>query len=249
MSNQMTGTICWIPTIPPMGCHVLSLCLTIGILTACASSDVESRREYQGELTEPNRIVVYNFSTSPQDVPPNSVLFGIVEQREVPQTPEEVALGHQLGDRVAAKLVEDLNDRRIPAVRAATGASPVVGDVVLRGAFVALDEGSRVKRMLIGFGSGAAELGSVVEVYQVGDDGLHPLGSGEVIAGGGKMPGVLVPVAGGAAAGTAATSAVISGSINVVKEAGPESIEGAAHRTAEEIADTIEEVYRKRGWR
>jgi hypothetical protein len=121
--------------------------------------------------------------------------------------------------------------------------------MAIKGTFVALDEGSRLKRMLIGFGSGAADLGAVVEGFQMREDGLHPLGSGEVVAGGGHMPGILVPVGAGAAAGTAATSAVISGSVNVVKEAGPETIEGAADRTADEVADTIEAVYKKRGWR
>lgn len=231
------------------GQQVLACGLILGLLTSCASSDVESRQEYQGELTEPNRIVVYDFSATPQDVPADSVLHSIVEQREVPQTAEEIELGRQLGDRVAANLVQELSARGIPAGRAAAGVTPVIDDVVIKGVFVALDEGSRLKRMLIGFGSGAAQLGSVVEAYQVRADGLHPLGSGEVVAGGGRMPGVLVPVAGGAAAGSAATSLVISGSMNVVKEAGPESIEGAANRTAEEIADTIEDAYKKRGWR
>jgi hypothetical protein len=231
------------------GQQMLAFGLILGLLTSCASSDVESRREYEGELTEPNLIVVHDFSATPQDVPPDSALYAIVEKREVQQTADEIELGRQLGDRVAEKLVEELSARGIPAGRAAAGVTPAIGDVVIKGAFVALDEGNRLKRMLIGFGSGAAKLGSVVEAYQVRESGLHPLGSGEVVAGGGKMPGVLVPVAGGAAAGSVATSAVISGSMNVLKEAGPESIEGAASRTAEEIADTIEAVYKKRGWR
>lgn len=229
--------------------QVLAASTILALLTACASSDVESRHEYEGGLTKPNLLVVYDFSASPQDVPPNSALHGLVERREVPQTAEEIELGRLLGGRVAQKLVADLNERGIPAARAANGAAPQVGDTAIKGTFVALDEGNRLKRVLIGFGSGASELGSVVEAFQMREDGLYPLGSGEVVAGGGKMPGVLVPVGAGAAAGTAATSAVISGSVNVVKEVGPESIEAAADRTASEVADTIEAVYRKRGWK
>ena len=75
-----------------------------------------------------------------------------------------------------------------------------------------------------------------------------PLGSAEVEAGGGKMPGMLVPVAGGAAAGKAATSAAISGGLNVAKEIGPESMGGAAERTAEEITELLQEGFKKRGW-
>ncbi len=102
--------------------------------------------------------------------------------------------------------------------------------------------------MLIGFGAGAAELKTFVEGYQITADGLRPLGSVEIKAAGGKMPGMLVPVVGGAVAGEAGRSAVISGSMNVVQELGPESIEGAAKRTAKEIGKVLSEAFKKRGW-
>ena len=224
------------------------LLLAFGLLAGCASSDVTSRRSYEGEIAKPARVIVYDFSATPQDVPADSVLAGQFAQRETPQSEEEVALGRDLGARVAKRLVENLNAVGIVAERAADGAVPKLGDGVIKGAFVSVDEGSRLKRMLIGFGAGAAELKTVVEGYQVRETGLHPLGSAEIEAGGGKMPGVLAPVGIGAAAGRAATSAVVSGTASVVKEVGPESIEGASLRTAEEITEIVEEAYRKRGW-
>ena len=47
----------------------------------------------------------------------------------------------------------------LPAVAAAGQPAPQVDDIVLRGYFVSVDEGSAGKRVLVGFGSGAAELG------------------------------------------------------------------------------------------
>ncbi len=227
---------------------LLFLLLGLGFLAGCATSDVTSRKTYQGELTKPARVIVYDFSATPQDVPADSVLAGQFAQRDAPQSEEEIALGRDLGARVAKRLVENLNALGIVAQRAADGAAPQLGDGVIRGAFVSLDEGSRVKRMLIGFGAGAAELRTIVEGYQLRETGLYPLGSAEIEAGGGKMPGVLVPVGVGAAAGRATTSAVIAGGANVVQEIGPESIESASLRTAEEITKIVEEAYRKRGW-
>jgi hypothetical protein len=116
------------------------------------------------------------------------------------------------------------------------------------GEFVSIDEGSRLKRMLIGFGAGAAELKTLVEGYQVTADGLRPIGSAEIEAGGGKMPGMLVPVVGGAAAGRAKTSVIVSGVLNVGQEIGPESIEAAAKRTAEEIGEVLSDAFQRRGW-
>ncbi len=241
----MIGPLC--AARPAIGVLLISL-VCLGNLAGCASSDVSSRRTYEGEIAKPARVVVYDFSATPQDVPADSVLAGQFAQREAPQSEEEIALGRDLGARVAKRLVENLNALGIVAERAADGAVPQLGDGVIRGAFVSIDQGSRVKRMLIGFGAGAAELRTVVEGYQLRQTGLYPLGSAEIAAGGGKMPGVLVPVGVGAAAGRAATSAVIAGGANLVQEIGPETIESASLRTAEEIAKIVEEAYRKRGW-
>ena len=102
--------------------------------------------------------------------------------------------------------------------------------------------------MLIGFGAGASELKTLVEGYLVTKDGLKPLDPAEIKATGGKMPGMLVPVVGGALAGEAGRSAVISGSMNVVQELGPESMNAAAKRTAKEIAKVFQNAFQRRGW-
>ncbi len=228
--------------------RVIVSCLALGLLAGCAGSDVASRQKYQGELTRPERIVVYDFSATPDDVPADSALANLIDRRDTPQSAEEIALGRELGSRVAEKLVEDLNEMGIAAARAEDGVSPNIGDFVIKGTFVAIDEGSRVKRMLIGFGAGAAELRSVAEGYQVRETGLYPLGSAEIEAGGSKMPGILVPVGVGAAAGSAGTSAAIAGSANVIQEFGPETIESAAERSAEEISRVLGDAYQERGW-
>jgi Domain of unknown function (DUF4410) len=66
---------------------------------------------------------------------------------------------------------------------------------VLRGYFVSIDEGSATKRVLIGFGSGAAEIRVAVEGYQMTAQGLRLLGRGEIRSGGGKLPGMALPPA------------------------------------------------------
>ena len=102
--------------------------------------------------------------------------------------------------------------------------------------------------MLIGFGAGAAKLETYVAGYQITPAGKRLLGEGQVTAKGGKMPGMIVPVAGGAAMGSAATSAAISGGLNVAQEAGPESMTAAAKRTAKQIAKRLAEAFERYGW-
>ena len=233
---------------PKLFVRLPALAFGLAVLAGCASTDVAERTTYEGELTKPTRVVIYDFSATPQDVPADSALAGIYSKRELPQTLEEQALGHKLGARSSELLVERLNEMGIAAVRAVDGTTPKVGEGVIRGAFVSVDEGSQWQRLLIGFGAGANELVTVVEGYKMRDEGLVPLGSAKIKAEGGAMPGVLAPVGVGAATGNLARSAIISGGATAVKELGPETIEAAADRTAEQVADIVREGYVKRGW-
>ena len=43
------------------------------VLAACASTEVTERQRYEGaKLARPDRIIVYDFTADPADVPPNS---------------------------------------------------------------------------------------------------------------------------------------------------------------------------------
>lgn len=217
---------------------------------SCASSEVASRRRHVGDeqLPKPGRILVYDFAATPGDIPADAAISGKYSRYATPQTAEQIRFGRQLGDIVARELVKEILQLGMPAERAKTGPPPGMNDLLIKGEFVSIDEGSRTKRMLIGFGAGAGELKTHVEGYQITDQGKRLLGSGEVKAGGGKMPGMLVPVAGGAAAGSAATSVAVSGGMNIAQEKGSESLEAAAKRTAEEIAKLLSNAFAEHGW-
>jgi hypothetical protein len=176
------------------------------------------------------------------------VISSYVQPHPVAQTPVEVELGRQLGRLVAKHLVGNLNQVGIEAQPVASAPVPRIGDAVIRGEFIVMDEGSRIQRLFIGFGAGAADLRTLVEAYQVTATGLRPLGSAEIEAAGGRMPGVLVPIGLGAAFGNVAVSAAIAGISKFAQEAGPETIDAAARRTAGEISRLIIDAYRERGW-
>ena len=233
----------------PLGIAATSL-IALLLLASCATSDVTARRSSVGDeqLPRPGRIIVHSFAATPGDIPADSAIAGHYDRRDTPQTAQEVAVGRRLGDQVAVRLVDEILKMGLPAERAGSGPPPHRGDLIIKGEFVSINEGSRLKRMLIGFGAGSAELMTFVEGYQVTADGLRPLKSVEVKAAGGRMPGMLVPVVGGAVAGSAGTSVAISGSLNVAQEMGPESIEGAAKRTANEIGKVLSEAFKRQGW-
>ena len=220
------------------------------VVIGCASTKMTTnQRDAQDvPLPKPNRVIVYSFAASPEQLPANSAIAGQYNRHQTAQTPEQVLLGQKLSDILVDELVEKISALGIRAEHAGAGPPPQLNDLLLSGAFVSIDKGSRAKRMLIGFGAGAGELKTYVEGHQVTDFGPRRIGSAEFKSQGGKMPGMLVPVAGGAAAGAAGRAAVISGGLNVAQEAAPETLKSAAKRTAKDITELIEKGFARRGW-
>jgi hypothetical protein len=226
-----------------------ALLFVLAAAVGCASSEVTERQSYIGDekLSRPNRIIVYDFAATPADVPADSALAGQSVGHSTPQTPEEIETGRELGAQVAKELVGEIQAMGLPAVRAAGQPAPRIGDLVIRGYFVSIREGSAGKRLLVGFGSGANELRTVVEGYQMTSHGLRPLGMRETEAGGGEMPGMLVPVAVLAATGSP-VGLIVGGAAKLKGETGSETIEGAAKRTAKEIGQELQIAFERQGW-
>ena len=227
-----------------------SLCLALVVIGGCASTNVTARQSDIGEekIARPDRIIVYDFVASPDDITAESALAGQYANHSTPQTPEQIATGRKLGAQIAKDLVGEIQDMGLPAVQAAGQAEPQTGDIVIEGYLLSVEEGSAGRRVLVGFGSGNAELKTMVEVYQMTETGLRRLGSGELNSGGGKTPGMLAPLA--IAAATAnPIGVVVAGSVKLVGEGtGSATIEGAAKRTAEEIGKELQKAFEKQGW-
>jgi hypothetical protein len=229
--------------------RVASSLLVLIAVAGCASTKVTERQRYEGEkLARPGRIIVYDFAATPADIPAWSAAAGEYAQPSTSQSMEAVEMGRQLGAQVAEELVMEIRAMGLPAVRAAGQPAPQVNDIVIIGYFESIDEGSAAKRVVLGFGSGAAELSTRVEGYLMTQQGLRKLGAGTVEAGGGKGPGVAVPLA-----VTVATANPIGLIVGGAAKAGGEmtgasTIKGTAKRTAKKIADELRVAFRKQGW-
>ncbi len=164
------------------------------------------------------------------------------------QTAEDIEIGHKLGAEVAEQLVADLREAGLPAVREEGQPPPRPGDIVIKGSFYGIEEGSGGKRVLLGFGSGAAELRTAVEGYQMTATGLRRLGGGTTNSGSGKMPGMVAPLAVYAATANP-IGLVVVGAMKVREmRTGSNTIEAAAKRTADEVAARLKVAAQKQGW-
>ena len=219
------------------------------LLGGCATSEIQHRESYAAHerLPRPGRIIVYKIKATETEVPATSALTGHYGPSTTPLTPEEIAIGRQLGQQVADRLVRNILDLGMPAQQAGNGPPAQIGDLVLTGQFITIDEGDRTKRVTVGFGKGSAELTTHIEGYLVTDDGLRLLGRRQLGAEGGRKPGMVLPV--GASILTRSPVGLIVGSaVNVDKEMDSETLEGAAQRTADEIAEELEHIFRAQGW-
>jgi hypothetical protein len=215
------------------------------LVAGCASTKVTERQQLEtGKIPRPDHILVYDFVATPADAPAGSDVLVQSEQ----QTAEQIAAGRRLGAQIAKELVADIQGMGLPAVEATSGISPQVGDIVIRGYLVSIQEGSAAKRLVVGFGAGASELSTAVEGYLVTAQGLRKLGSGTVQAGGSKTPGAALGAVVAVASGNP-VGLIVSSGMKVYGEAsGKSKLEGRAKATAGEIADQLKIRFQEQGW-
>jgi hypothetical protein len=152
---------------------------------------------------------------------------------------------------IAQQLVKDIQNMGMPATEAGPGSSPQVGDAVIRGYIVSTEGGgtkAMVKRLVIGFGAGTAEMDTVVEGYVMTPQGLQKLGSGTLTSAGNKTPGLVVPAAVVIATANPVGLIVVGGLKIYGAASGRSGLEGRAKSTADEISDQLKIRFQDRGW-
>jgi hypothetical protein len=219
------------------------------LVAGCASTTVTQQTSMANQgMARPNRIWVYSFVADPADMPADSSIRNAVSASRTLQTAAQIAEGRQLGTRIAADLVANINAMGLTAVPAGPGASPQVGDGVIRGYLVSVQGGGAAKRFVIGFGYGTSEMDTVVEGYSVTPKGWRKLGSGTLSSSGSKAPGMVMPAAMAIASGNP-IGLIVVGGLKVYGEAsGRNTLEGRATATADAISDELKIRFQDRGW-
>jgi len=221
--------------------------LALLLLGGCAKTTTTQEQYYEGpRLAQPARILVYDFAGSAADLPAGYRMA--VAAPAADQSADDLSLGRKLGAEIAKDLVSDLQGMGLPAVGANGQPPPQLNDITIVGYFVSVDQGSIAKRFAIGFGSGAADLQTVVEVYVMSPQGLRRLGSAELNSTGPKGPGEALPLALAVASDNpigliVSSAAKIGGQVS-----GFSTVEGSAKRTAKDIAEQLKLGAQRQGW-
>lgn len=222
-----------------------SLALALG----CGSIKITDRDEYKGpKLARPDKILIHDFAATVGDLPEWSDAAKANTGAQAAATPEEIEAGRTLGAQMTTELVKRIDDMGLPAERATADSQPGDGDLVIVGYLSSVEEGSGFKRVVVGFGSGAAEVTSTVEGYLSTPEGLRKLGSGAATSGKGRAPGVVMPIV-----VTAVTAnpigLIIMAPVKIGTEmSGRDTVKGVGKRMSEKIADELEIKFREQGW-
>jgi hypothetical protein len=135
--------------------------------------------------------------------------------------------------------------RRIPAnAEIAAGATVALVD----GNILSIDEGNRTKRVVVGFGAGASKIAATVGLsYLANAASALPLAHFQASGNSGYAPGMLATGGASAAAGVA-TTAVVSGGTQVVRETNGATVSADAESISAKIAGQLREIFGKQGW-
>ena len=222
-------------------------------ISGCAGASVAPGLNAQpASNNRPSTIYVYPFAASTSDVTLNQGYFQktYAQLTESNQNQAQLDVAHQTASVLADSIVQQLQALGFTASRVARG-TQVSGENVLivDGQFLDINEGNRLRRMVIGLGAGEATLDTQVQVYQMASGGTPQIMQFHVNANSGQMPGAALTAPAGAAAG--GTAAAISLGLNLAAGAGKtytSSTAVMAQRSAKQTVAYMSQYFATQGW-
>lgn len=102
------------------------LALLAATVLGCATTEVGNESASFSGSAKPQRIFVYAFSTSPDEVRPDHTVTATVAWKHegLTQSQEERKVAHDVADKLAERLIEKLHGMGLPAQRGQDLAGP-----------------------------------------------------------------------------------------------------------------------------
>ena len=203
----------------------------------CRSADVTLITGYDGPpVPQPVAVYLYDFETDET----------VIHLSDEDRSPQKIA---QQASRGLSKIIEkEMRDNKIVVVRQSGPFQVPEGGLAIHGDLLKLDEGSRAKRVFIGFGYGATQLDTRARVYMRGSSGPEKIAEYEITSASGPKPGVLttLPI-GMAIQGVSLLVFGINAATATLGEVNS-TVAGDVEETGEEWVDALVDFFRKQGW-
>jgi len=226
--------------------------LLLTTLAGCAATTVQPQQESVAlNLPPPSIVLVYRFAVNMNDVTQNQGLFqkAIDATESTTASERDAETAAEVADAFADELVTKIIALGLPAQRATVGTYVPQNSLIITGEFVDIDEGNRMRRLVIGFGAGKAQVDAQVQVLSSTAQGRSTVLEFTTHADSGDMPGAAVTMGAGAAAqggltaGMAAANVAIGG-VKVYRS----QIAGMSARSADKAANYLAGFFARQGW-
>jgi len=227
--------------------------LMLAILAGCAPTNVQQTSENTGALPRPERILVYDFAVSPDEVRLDETLSDEIRQRYeneqyTSRTPEELKVGHTVAYVVADELVKKIQSYGLWAERAMGSPSRQGNTLIIKGQFLTIDEGNRAERVAIGFAAGRTNVQADVQVFELTAGGEQHVETLNASGESASKPGMAEMMAVGLLTHHLLTSTLVSGTVAGVSEAKFDTVEDDGRRMADKIAADLGQYFVSQGW-
>jgi hypothetical protein len=219
-------------------------------MAGCARVSTQGVQVSTERLPRPELILVHHYQVSPDEVQLDSALSSRIKRAEqrTPEAEDQLRVEQQVSRALTTMLVDEIRKlgiRAEPAAMASPGAGPTLS---IEGQMLSIDEGNKAKRLVIGLGSGASEVRTLTQVYEVtSGDGHRLVEDFYTTTKSSRKPG-FGPMAGmGAAAGLAASRAAAAGGLGMAT-ALSQTVEADVQHSAKEIARDLAKLFVQQGW-
>lgn len=224
--------------------RVIALTLVLAIATGsmgCAKAHSKGMRSaHTARLPAPRGIVVYDFEPTAQSIGLGMGRDTPIDGQEI--SSEDMANRREVGRVLADVLAKELDGRGYLTSRESGPVEVSEGLMAIGGQVVTVDDGSRAKRVFIGFGSGRSQLTSAAQLHGFTAAGPADLWEFQNAAASGAKPGILTTLPIGVAVqGLTLVVLLLNGGMSAMGELSSTSTANAK-RMAEELADAVEEA-------
>ena len=225
-----------------------------GLASVPACTSAQSTMETSGEmLPRPQVVIVDQFAASPDEVQLDEGLSTEIEQAVraragTSRSEQELQAGRKVADAITDKLVAEIRDMGLSAERGSTVPAGAQSALLIKGQLVAIDEGNRTERMIIGLGAGRSDVRAHVQVYEVTPAGRRLIDTIEVDGKSGLTPGMAETMGVGGLTGHLVVATAVSGGVHVADEAVGANVVADADRAAKGIAKPLSALFAQQGW-
>lgn len=223
----------------------------VATVAACSHAGTQTTQSYLGpHMAPPDHVYVAYFSIAPDQVRLDQGIGARLQRAAGNQPADSLAskVAHDTQAALAERIADRLRTYGLPAV---VGDYPANSrnDLLIQGQIVAIDQGNRTRRVLIGLGAGKSSIAANTQIYRLTASAPPRfLAAFEGKGDSGRMPGAVETMGAGAVAQRAVASTALTGAAHASGETRHASDSAGAKALGDEIAGRVAQLAVSQGW-